>query len=504
MDKRDKKLIRLFEILPGAFSWGTLIVLFLFAVFLPKVLAVFMIFYIIFWFIRVLFMSWRLVLGYIYHSREMAIDWATALTKLAPRDSWRKIYHIVLVPTYKEGLDILRTTVKSVEKTDYPNNRIIFILATEERDKDNVRGYAEILKKENAGKFLDFIVTEHPDNLPDEIKGKGPNITYSMKAALPIIDKLKVPYENIIVTNMDADHILDKKYLSCLTYKYLTTPDPTHKTFQPLPMFFNNLWDVPMPMRLIGMSSSFWQMIVSSRVSRLRNFSSHAQSLAALVITDFWAKDTIVEDGHQFWRSYFAFAGNHQVVPVFVPIYQDAILGSTMFLTIKEQYLQKKRWSWGVSDIPFVFYHAIKDKRIFWFDRLANCLILFESHWSWATGSLVLALFSWIPLVVNPQFGNSVLAYNFRHIYSDIILVAYIGMITTLTISTLLVWPRRKNKKTGWRIVFDWILTPIMLPITNIAFSSIPAFDSQTRLMFGIKPTVFRVTIKVRKNEASV
>lgn len=502
MGSKDRKLIRFFEILPGAVSWLTLFVLLLFAIFLPKVLAVFMIFYIIFWFIRVVFMSWRLVLGYIYHSREMATDWNKLLDGLAPKNSWHRIYHIVLVPTYKEGIDILRTSIKSVEKSEYPNNRIIYILATEERDKDNVREFAKILKRENAGKFYDFIVIEHPDNLPNEIKGKGPNITYAMKEVMPTIDRLKVPYSDIMVTNMDADHIMDKKYLSCLTYRYLTTPDPMHKSYQPLPMFFNNIWDVPMPMRLIGMSSSFWQMIVSSRVSRLRNFSAHAQGLDALVATNFWAKDTIVEDGHQFWRSYFVFHGNHQVVPIFVPIYQDAILGSTMFLTIKEQYLQKKRWSWGVSDIPYVFYHSLKDKEIYWFDRLANSLILFESHWSWSTGSLILALFSWIPIAANPQFGNSVLAYNFRHIYSNIILVAYIGMITTLTISTLLVWPRRISKKTNWRILFDWILTPIVLPFTNIFFSSIPAFDSQTRLMLGIKPKVFRVTIKVRRSEA--
>lgn len=502
MDNRDKKLIRFFEILPGAFSWITLFVLMSFAVFLPKALAVFMIFYIVMWFIRVLFMSWRLILSYIYHTREMAFDWQEALKKLPPTDSWKKIYHIVLVPTYKEDLNIIRSSIQSVSNSDYPKNRIIYVLATEERDRENARKYAEILKKENAGKFVDFIVTEHPDNLPDEIKGKGPNITYSMKQVLPIIDKLKISYKDIIVTNMDTDNVMDRKYLSCLTYKYLTTADPMHKSFQPLPMYFNNIWDVPMPMRLIGMGSSFWQMIVSSRVSRLRNFSSHAQGLDALIATNFWAKDTIVEDGHQFWRSYFVFHGNHQVVPIFVPIYQDAILGSTMFSTIKEQYLQKKRWSWGVSDIPYVFFHSLKDKKIHWADRLANSLILFESHWSWSTGSLVLALFTWIPLVINPQFGNSVLAYNFRHIYSNIIILAYSGMITTLIISTLLVLPRRRSKSTNWRILLDWIMTPFVLPITNIFFSSIPAFDSQTRLMLGIKPKVFRVTIKVRKSEA--
>jgi len=501
MDK-SHGIIRFFEILPGAFAWATMLLLLIFSIFYPKALAVFMIFYIVFWLCRVFFMSYRIVLGYILHRREMAADWVKLLEKLPPENQWRRIYHLVIVPTYKEDIEIIRGSIKSVFDSDYPKDRIIYVLGFEERDKERAEKYALILQKENRGKFLDFIITMHPDNLPDEIKGKGPNITYAAKEVLPIIDKMKLPRENVLVTNMDTDNIMDRKYLACLTYKYLTTPDPMHKSFQPLPMYFNNIWDVPMPMRLIAMGSSFWQMIVASRPSRLRNFSAHTQSLEALSVTDFWSKTTIVEDGHQFWRSYFVFHGNHQVVPIFVPIYQDAILGATIFATIKEQYLQKKRWSWGVSDIPYVFYHAIRDKQIHWFDRLANALILFEAHFSWSTGSLILALFSWIPLVVSPGFRDTVVAFNFRHIYTYIVTVAYIGMIVTLVISTLLILPRRKSRATFLRIAFDWILTPFVLPITNIIFSSLPAFDSQTRLMLGIKPKVFRVTIKVRKSAA--
>jgi hypothetical protein len=71
-------------------------------------------------------------------------------------------------------------------------------------------------------------------------------------------------------------------------------------------------------------------------------------------------------------------------------------------------------------------------------------------------------------------------------------------MITTLVISTLLV-PPQKGKKPFRRILFDWILTPIVLPISNIFFSSIPAFESQTRLMLGKYLDVFRVTAKSTK-----
>jgi hypothetical protein len=493
-------LTRFFEILPGATSWLTMFALLGFAMFLPKALAVFMIFFITLWLVRVFLMSYRLIVGYAYHSRAMKIDWNDLLERLAPEDEWKNIYHIVLVPTYKEDISILRETIDSVANSKYPGEKIIFILATEERDKERATEYSEILTKEYSGKFFKFWTIMHPDGLPNEIKGKGPNITYAMKTLLSEIDKLKIPHCNIIVTNMDSDNKMDPKYLPCLTYKYLTTPDPMHKSFQPLPMYFNNIWDVPMPMRLIAMGSSAWQIIVSSRLSRLRNFSAHAQSLDALVATDFWSKTTIVEDGHQFWRSYFVFHGNHQVVPISVPIYQDAILGKTLFATVKEQYLQKRRWSWGVSDIPYIFEHALKDKKIHWFDRLANAAISFEAHWSWSTGSLILALYSWIPIVVNPEFRNSVLAYNFRLLYGDMVVIAYVGMVITLIISTLLLLPQRRSWKTNWRLVFDWILTPIFLPITNIFFSALPAFDSQTRLMLGIKPTVFRVTEKVRKS----
>ena len=64
-------------------------------------------------------------------------------------------------------------------------------------------------------------------------------------------------------------------------------------------------------------------------------------------------KRQIVEDGHQFWRTYYKFNGYHEVVPMYTPIYMDAVLGDTLGETIKEQYLQKKRWSWGVSAVSY-------------------------------------------------------------------------------------------------------------------------------------------------------
>lgn len=492
------KYRRLFEILPGLLAWLTIFLPVLLAVISPRFFAVYMIFYISFWLVKTFFMSYRLIVGYKSYKRDRQTNWLAKLDEIVPKDSWHKIYHLIIVPTYKEDVDILRSSLKSVISSSFPMENVVYVLATEERDKEQAEKNAEIIKREFAHRIGHFEAIMHPKDIPGEVIGKGGNITFAAKEIVKYFDAQKIPYENVVVTTMDSDHIMDKKYLADLTYKYMTDPDPVHKSFQPLPMFFNNIWDVPMANRLIAMGSSFWQLIVTTRPSRLRNFSAHAQSLEALVRVDFWSTKTIVEDGHQFWRSYYKFNGRHEVVPMYTPIYQDAVLAENFSSTVREQYLQKKRWSWGVSDIPYVMEHTFTDTNIPLFDRWANALILWESHLSWSTTSLVLASSAWLPVFLTSKFQTDILAYSFPYVYTRFVMIAWVGMITTLIISTLLAPPRRGKKPFG-RILLDWIMTPIILPISNIFFSSLPALESQTRLMTGKYLEVFRVTVKSTK-----
>ena len=116
-----------------------------------------------------------------------------------------------------------------------------------------------------------------------------------------------------------VDATASTNYFTYLTYLYATDPNRTHKSYQPIPMFYNNIWDVPAPMRVIATGNSFWLLMETMRPHRLGNFAAHAQPLKALIDTDYWSVTTIVEDGHQFWRTYFAYDGDQQVVPVFTP-----------------------------------------------------------------------------------------------------------------------------------------------------------------------------------------
>jgi len=492
------KYRRLFEILPGAISWTVVLIIpVVCSYYVPKFFAIYMIFFITFWLYKTFFMSYRLILGYTRFKKDTKINWFSRLKELPPEKKWQELYHLIIVPTYKEDVEILEESIKSVINSNFPKDQVVYLLATEERDSERAQKISSILEKNYGDKIGLFRSIMHPKDLPGEVIGKGANITFACREMVSYFTAKGISPEQVIVTTMDADNIVDKNYLPCLTYKYVSDPDPIHKSFQPLPMYFNNIWDVPVFARLIAMGSSFWQLIVATRPSRLKNFSAHAQSLAALIKTDFWSTTTIVEDGHQFWRTYFRFNGKHEVVPMYTPIYQDAVFAGNLKSTAIEQYLQKRRWSWGVSDIPYVMEHTFKDNNIPLLDRWANALILWDAHISWATTSVVLLTSSWLPLVLNPGFRNTVLAYNFPIVYSRMLTIAWIGMVITLIISTLLV-PPYKGKKPVRRIIADWLLTPIVLPISNILFSSIPAFESQTRLMLG-KYLEYRVTVKSTK-----
>jgi hypothetical protein len=219
------------------------------------------------------------------------------------------------------------------------------------------------------------------------------------------------------------------------------------------------------------------------RPHRLRNFAAHAQSLAALEAIDFWSVTTIVEDGHQYWRSFFGFDGDHVVTPIYTPIYQDAVLADTYWRTFKVQFLQLRRWAWGASDIQFVVRKSFENQRIPWSNKLVQLGRLIESHFSQATAPLLLSFVGYLPLYLNHRFSYAALAHNLPVILSRILTLASITYVITICISLISLPPRpeRYNRAKGIGMVAQWIL----LPATSIVFSSFAAINAQTRLMFG-------------------
>ncbi|QQG50306.1 MAG: glycosyltransferase family 2 protein [Candidatus Berkelbacteria bacterium] len=487
--------VRLWEVIPGFMTWSTIILLLLFSFSEPYIVATIVMIYSIYWLIRIFIMTGFLIAGFVRYRREIAIDWQQRLkTEFPLREE--ELYHLAIVPSYKEDISILRHTLDSIRRSHYSHRKMIVVLAFEERDKELAPQYAPILTREYEHQFAKFMVTHHPTDIPGEVRGKGPNITWAARQIKEWIDDKKIPYEKIITTTLDADNRVDPQYFANVAWAFLSSDDPHHKTFQPLPMFFNNIWQVPLPVKITALSSTFWQMIQALRPHHARNFSAHAQSFKALVETDFWSVTTVVEDGHQYWRSFFRFNGNHRIVPIFVPVYQDAVQGENMYDTFREQYLQRRRWYWGASDIPYVFHMSFRNSNIPFFYKWLQLGRLVEAHYSLATQSFIL-LIGWLPLLAVSEFRTTVIGYNFPAVYRAVLAAAWIGMIANMTIASSLVPPRPGSRGMYWLMLArEWVFAPIAMPISGILFSALPAIDSQTRMLINKPFTVFNVTKK--------
>jgi len=501
---KDRFLWRTLEIFPGFFSWLTLILAIIFSWKAPFWVAVFMITFTLYWLVRTLYFAFHLRAGFQKMRENEKTDWLKKLEDLKIKNphlkinSWRDIYHLVVLPVYKESLKILRDTLSSIENSDFPKENIMVVISFEERAKKETQETAKIIEKEYKNKFFKILITWHPANLPGEIPGHGSNDTWATKRAKEtLIDPLKIPYQNIIVSFFDADTVVFPKYFSCLTYYYLTSQNPTRSSFQPIPLYINNIWEAPVFSRVLSFSSTFWHTMNQERPEKLITFSSHAMSFKALVEVGFKQPNVVSDDSRIFWQCFFRYNGNYSVVPIHYPLSMDANCGKTFWKTMVNVYKQQKRWAYGVGEIPYAFFGFLKDKKIPLKKKITLGLELLEGHWTWAVAPILIFILGWLPLILGEsEFSQTLISYNLPRVTSYILTIAMLGLIFSCYLSILLLPPRPPDYGKFKYIIyiFGWLLFPIMM----IAFSALPALDAQTRWMLG-KYMGFWPTEKVRK-----
>ena len=411
----------------------------------------------------------------------------------------KEIYHVIIMTAYDESIDILRPSIKAIQKSTFDKNRIILALAYEERGGEAMEKTVQTLHKEFKGVFKDFILIKHPDGLPGEVIGKGPNLTYAGHYLAEYFEKKHLPVQTTIVTSLDSDNRVHPKYLDNVAYEFITHPNRQRLSYQPVSLFMNNIWDAPAPTRVIAVSNSFFNIITTMRPHALRNFASHSQPLQALEAMDFWSKRTIVEDGHQYWRSLFFFGGDYTVLPIRIPIYQDAVLDETFLKTIKAQFIQVRRWYYGASDVAYVAVRLFTKKS----ERPVPFWQLFPKFWRLLDGHVTLAIMAplitfgaWVPMIMNTS-SHAMVGYNLPNIVSVIETFAMIGLVATVLVSFRMLPARPAKYRKGRNI--SMLLQWILIPVTSILYQSIAAYYAQTRLMLGLYMEKFDVTKKVVK-----
>lgn len=524
---------RFFEILPGLISYGAIILLFVLSLIDPVLGSIYLFIIIATTLVKAISVAYRTVQGYNVIKRAERVDWRARLEDLEhPHEAYerlrddnsrsyhfdqhlenlklmaampgeypdpKKTLHVVIVTAYNEGIDVLRPSIEALKKSTFPNDRIILALAYEQRGGEEMKKTVEKLHKEFKGIFKDFLLVEHPDGISGEVVGKGPNLTYAGHFVAEYFEKHHLNKENTIVTSLDSDNHVHAKYLDNVAYEFVTHPSRQRFSYQPVSLFMNNIWDAPAPTRVIAVSNSFFNVITTMRPHVLRNFASHSQPLQALEAMDFWSKRTIVEDGHQYWRSLFFFGGDYTVLPIRIPIYQDAVLDETFLKTVKAQFIQVRRWYYGASDVAYVGTKLFCKKE----ERPVPFWQLFPKFWRLLDGHVTLAILApivafggWVPMLMNLS-AHTMVGYNLPNVVSIVETFASVGLIVTVLVSFRMLPPRpaKYRKRKSILMILQWVL----MPITSILYQSIAAFYAQTRLMLGKYMEKFDVTKKVVK-----
>ncbi|KKU76362.1 MAG: hypothetical protein UY00_C0014G0014 [Candidatus Wolfebacteria bacterium GW2011_GWA1_47_6] len=165
-------------------------------------MAVFIIFFDIYWFLKTLYLSIHLRISYHRMNTNMKVDWLAKLKADPTTNTWDQFYHVLIFPFYKEPYEVIRETFDALIKGNYPMDKFIVVLAAEGRAGDQAQTVAKQLEQEFANHFFKFLITTHPQDLPGEIPGKGSNETWSIKQTKElIIDPLAIDYNKILVSS---------------------------------------------------------------------------------------------------------------------------------------------------------------------------------------------------------------------------------------------------------------------------------------------------------------
>ncbi|MBQ7852924.1 MAG: hypothetical protein IJ342_08650, partial [Muribaculaceae bacterium] len=164
--KRTPKY-RFFEILPGAISYGAIILLFFLSWLDPVIGSIYLFIIITSTLVKAIGTAFRTIQGYEVLKRAMRVDWHGRMEDLShPHEAYERIrdddngsyhfaehvenlkfiaampsdypkpesiYHAIIVTAYDESFDVLDPTIAAISDSTFENKRIIVVLAYEER-----------------------------------------------------------------------------------------------------------------------------------------------------------------------------------------------------------------------------------------------------------------------------------------------------------------------------------------------------------------------------------
>jgi hypothetical protein len=395
---------------------------------------------------------------------------------------WHDMRHIVVIPHWKEPYHILESTVKRIIAMNYDKKNLYIMLAAEARDEQGI----EMSKKLQAeyGQFLGGIWVNSHELTHEEVIGKSSNMASASQALHKIIDSENWDLKKTTITSCDADSQLPMDYFSNITYLYVTEKDSEYKYYTGAILLYANIWKLPFFARVKNSMSTLYNVAKLIRQDKLVPFSTYTLSFWMINEIEFWSPNVMPEDFHTFFKGLFKYPNKVSTVPIYQKIFSDAAEGDNLNETFKNNYMQERRWAWGISDDGWMLKNVIKN--IFsWRFNIRMIYIAAHSIWDHLSiGISILITFgSNFIVLVNPRFSYTVLGSNLPKISSSLIQLTLFFFVVTILLDRY-IRPVKNQKKNLVQSLFgfvEWFLQPIVGTMLVV----LPGVEAHTRLLFG-------------------
>jgi len=499
--KQNSRFYRLWEMIPGFFAWMTILFPIWGAFLVPRLVAYFVIAFLVFWFYQSFKSSILAVIGYFKIKTSQATNWLTRFNDNF-RSSWLKyndIRHVVIISSYKEPVEVIDMAFSSLAaQIDIDVKKIHVVLGQELRaGQENNQKTIDYFTKKYQNTFGQLLFTEHPPDLPGETAGKHSNERFAaMYYKKHYIDTKKYSIDNLTLTSCDVDTLFHPKYFSALTYNFASNPNRYLRFWQSPIFWHHNIDSVPAPIQIIGTLGNVIHIAnIQEPDGLFFNYSCYSSTYKLIDQAGYWDADVIPEDWHIFLQAFFSSGGKSTVDPIFLPTVVDAPDGKNYFDALKNRYNQCVRHAWGAIDIPYAIEQARIHTEIPLVARVLRIYKLIETHFIWSSNWFILTLGTSLPVLLNPKFFQTAIGFNLPRVSNIILTLCLIPLFTLIVLDWKLRPPSKKRGLVGFlKNLLQW---PLM-PIATLTMSVIPGLHSHTRLLVGNR-LEYKTTIKKSK-----
>ncbi|MBI2724128.1 MAG: glycosyltransferase family 2 protein [Chloroflexi bacterium] len=491
----NRFVVRGLEILPFALAATLITSLAWGAFYLPIPLVVMLLGFDVYWAWRSLNMGVHTFRGYRAMKATASVDWKRRydIERRGREDvlAWDDIRHLVIIPTYKESVEKLSATLGKLAESDVAREKIMVVIAMEEADDGAPARFAQ-LQRDFGHSFFSMIGTTHPKDIPGEVRGKSSNEAWAAKKAARLYcDEMGFEMDHLTVTSCDADTLFHPRYFSALTYEFATRPKRYRLFWQGPIFYYNNVWDVPAPLRIqnsLGGINHLAKLVRKYTV--LFPQSTYSLSLRMCHDVGYWDVDVVPEDWHMFLKCFFELKGEPEVQPILLPVGNDGVRAHSYKRTFWEHYQQARRHAWGCSDIPYAIRQCAAHPEIPLLRRLRRTWSLTENHVLWSaqwfliTGVAAnMSAGGWGGFIGLHPFAQHNIPTWFITASHYILLPCMIPLIGMIILD-MRMRPTRPRSWPLWLYPMQFVQWMLMAPIT-LFFTAMPALDAQIRLALG-------------------